>query len=219
MIVGTGIDIAEVPRIRQSIERFGDRFLQRIFTAAKSSIATQGKPRGALCRALRRQRSGHEGSGHGLEPWRPLAGLRSHAPARRASDHHFSRKGRRVCRQAGREARRTFAFAHGGTSHRASHSRKLKVTEHRTSARPSARLAHSISSCLRPFRLSRRFLPPPRSPNALFWPVWGSPVLPRCCWSWRSPDCSPWCSSTTSRFLRFRLRCWDSAPEEFSPIC
>ncbi len=32
MIVGTGIDIAEVPRIRQSIERFGGRFLQRIFT-------------------------------------------------------------------------------------------------------------------------------------------------------------------------------------------
>ena len=32
MIVGTGIDIAEVPRIRQAIERFGDRFLQRIFT-------------------------------------------------------------------------------------------------------------------------------------------------------------------------------------------
>jgi holo-[acyl-carrier protein] synthase len=32
MIVGTGIDIAEVPRIRQSIERFGDRFLRRIFT-------------------------------------------------------------------------------------------------------------------------------------------------------------------------------------------
>ena len=32
MIVGTGIDIAEVPRIREVIERFGDRFLQRIFT-------------------------------------------------------------------------------------------------------------------------------------------------------------------------------------------
>ena len=32
MIVGTGIDIAEVPRIRQSIERFGQRFLQRIYT-------------------------------------------------------------------------------------------------------------------------------------------------------------------------------------------
>jgi holo-[acyl-carrier protein] synthase len=32
MIVGTGIDIAEVPRIRQSIERFGNRFLKRIYT-------------------------------------------------------------------------------------------------------------------------------------------------------------------------------------------
>ncbi len=32
MILGTGIDIAEVPRIRESIERFGDRFLRRIFT-------------------------------------------------------------------------------------------------------------------------------------------------------------------------------------------
>src|SRR6201997_5633166 len=32
MIVGTGIDIAEVPRIRESIQRFGKRFLDRIFT-------------------------------------------------------------------------------------------------------------------------------------------------------------------------------------------
>ena len=32
MIVGTGIDIAEVPRIAESIERFGDRFLKRIYT-------------------------------------------------------------------------------------------------------------------------------------------------------------------------------------------
>jgi holo-[acyl-carrier protein] synthase len=32
MIVGTGIDIAEVPRIREAIERHGQRFLHRIFT-------------------------------------------------------------------------------------------------------------------------------------------------------------------------------------------
>lgn len=32
MIVGTGIDIAEVPRIAASIERFGRRFVQRVFT-------------------------------------------------------------------------------------------------------------------------------------------------------------------------------------------
>ena len=32
MIVGTGVDLAEVPRIRASIERFGDKFVNRIFT-------------------------------------------------------------------------------------------------------------------------------------------------------------------------------------------
>src|SRR5580700_5863263 len=35
MIVGTGVDLAEVPRIRASIERFGDRFIRRIFTPAE----------------------------------------------------------------------------------------------------------------------------------------------------------------------------------------
>jgi holo-[acyl-carrier protein] synthase len=35
MIVGTGVDLAEVPRIRASIERFGDRFIRRIYTAAE----------------------------------------------------------------------------------------------------------------------------------------------------------------------------------------
>jgi holo-[acyl-carrier protein] synthase len=32
MILGTGIDIAEVPRIADAIARYGDRFLNRIYT-------------------------------------------------------------------------------------------------------------------------------------------------------------------------------------------
>jgi holo-[acyl-carrier protein] synthase len=32
VIVGTGIDLAEVPRIRAAIERFGQRFIDRIYT-------------------------------------------------------------------------------------------------------------------------------------------------------------------------------------------
>ncbi len=32
MIVGTGIDIAEVPRIQLAIERFRQRFVERVFT-------------------------------------------------------------------------------------------------------------------------------------------------------------------------------------------
>ena len=35
MIVGTGVDLAEVPRIRASVERFGQRFVERIFTPAE----------------------------------------------------------------------------------------------------------------------------------------------------------------------------------------
>src|SRR5260370_23084465 len=32
MIVGTGVDIAEVARIRAAVDRFGARFLKRVFT-------------------------------------------------------------------------------------------------------------------------------------------------------------------------------------------
>lgn len=32
MIVGTGVDLAEVARIQHSIERFGDKFIRRIYT-------------------------------------------------------------------------------------------------------------------------------------------------------------------------------------------
>ena len=32
MLVGTGIDVVEIDRIASSIERFGDRFLARVFT-------------------------------------------------------------------------------------------------------------------------------------------------------------------------------------------
>ena len=35
MIVGTGVDLAEVPRIRASIERYGTRFVERVFTPAE----------------------------------------------------------------------------------------------------------------------------------------------------------------------------------------
>ena len=35
MIVGTGVDLAEVPRIKASIERYGEKFIRRIYTAAE----------------------------------------------------------------------------------------------------------------------------------------------------------------------------------------
>lgn len=35
MIVGTGVDIVEVPRVAAAIERFGQRFMERIYTEAE----------------------------------------------------------------------------------------------------------------------------------------------------------------------------------------
>jgi holo-[acyl-carrier protein] synthase len=40
MILGIGTDLAEVPRIRKSIEQYGTRFLQRVFTAAEIAYAS-----------------------------------------------------------------------------------------------------------------------------------------------------------------------------------
>lgn len=35
MIVGTGVDLCEVHRLREAAERYGDRFLKRIYTPAE----------------------------------------------------------------------------------------------------------------------------------------------------------------------------------------
>ena len=58
MIVGTGIDIIEIARIARSIERYGDHFLRRIYTPARSPTASASgatRPR-ASPRALRQKR-------------------------------------------------------------------------------------------------------------------------------------------------------------------
>ncbi|WP_109487165.1 holo-ACP synthase [Occallatibacter savannae] len=37
MIVGSGIDLVEIARIQQSVERFGKRFLNRVYTPAEQA--------------------------------------------------------------------------------------------------------------------------------------------------------------------------------------
>ena len=39
MIVGTGVDLCEVARMRQAIERHGQRFMTRVFTEAEIAYA------------------------------------------------------------------------------------------------------------------------------------------------------------------------------------
>lgn len=41
MIVGIGVDIVEISRIKQSIERFGDHFINKIFTPAEIAYCSE----------------------------------------------------------------------------------------------------------------------------------------------------------------------------------
>jgi holo-[acyl-carrier protein] synthase len=43
MIVGTGIDLIEIERIQQSVDRFGNRFLDRIYTPAEKAYCSSKK--------------------------------------------------------------------------------------------------------------------------------------------------------------------------------
>lgn len=49
MIIGTGVDITEVSRLRQAIEKWGDSFLSRVFTKQELINA---KTRGSLYQHL-----------------------------------------------------------------------------------------------------------------------------------------------------------------------
>jgi len=50
MILGTGTDLCDIRRIEQTLQRFGDRFVERVFTEQERSRAER---RGAVGRAAR----------------------------------------------------------------------------------------------------------------------------------------------------------------------
>ena len=76
MLVGTGIDLIEVPRIAQSIERYGDRFLSRIFTDSEIAYC-RGKATAAESFAARfaAKEAGAKALGTGIQhgvSWKEL---------------------------------------------------------------------------------------------------------------------------------------------------
>src|SRR5881227_238469 len=96
MIVGSGIDIAEVPRVAQVIARFGERFLRRVFTDGEirycdskanrvERYAARFAAKEAAMKAL------GTGWNHGVR-WRDV----EVPPTRRPSHDSFSWQSRRV---------------------------------------------------------------------------------------------------------------------------
>jgi holo-[acyl-carrier protein] synthase len=80
MIVGTGVDIAEVGRIRAAMERFGDRFLKRVFTPDEARYCL-GKPNASerLAARFAAKEAGMKAIGTGLRhgiTWRDVEVVR-----------------------------------------------------------------------------------------------------------------------------------------------
>jgi holo-[acyl-carrier protein] synthase len=80
MIVGTGVDICEVPRIRAAVERFGERFLRRVFTPEEARYCL-AKPNAAerLAARFAAKEAGMKAIGTGLRhgiTWRDVEVVR-----------------------------------------------------------------------------------------------------------------------------------------------
>ncbi len=80
MIVGTGVDICEVPRIKAATERFGQRFLRRVFTSEEARYCL-GKPNAAerLAARFAAKEAGMKAIGTGLRhgiTWQDLEVVR-----------------------------------------------------------------------------------------------------------------------------------------------
>lgn len=102
MLVGTGVDLVEIERIAHSIERYGARFLQRIFTAEEiaycrrkrnsaESFAARFAAKEAAAKAL------GTGIQHGVT-WKEMEVRR--APGQRPT-LHFSGRAREIAERMG----------------------------------------------------------------------------------------------------------------------
>ena len=81
MVLGLGIDMVEVERIRESVVRFGDRFLYRIFTEGERRYcATKRAPEQSLAARFAAKEAAAKALGTGMSrgvAWRDLEVVRA----------------------------------------------------------------------------------------------------------------------------------------------
>ena len=130
MIVGTGIDIAEVPRIAQALARHGDRFLHRVFTEGEIRYCDSKANRVERYAArFAAKEAGMKALGtgwnHGVR-WRDIEVSRQ--PGGRPTIT-FHGKAAEFAARPGRRPCSAFALPHRRAGHRAGDSGDLKVME------------------------------------------------------------------------------------------
>ena len=76
MKLSTGVDLVEINRLQEAIERHGDRFLQRIFTSQELQEVRGNLPSLAACFAAKEAVAKALGTGIGAVNWREVEVLR-----------------------------------------------------------------------------------------------------------------------------------------------
>ena len=75
MVLKTGIDIIEIPRIQAALDRHGDRFLQRVFTPAEIAECGRRADKLAVRFAAKEATTKALGTGIGPVSWREVETL------------------------------------------------------------------------------------------------------------------------------------------------
>jgi holo-[acyl-carrier protein] synthase len=92
MILGVGTDIAEIPRIARSMERYGDHFLSRVYTVGEIAYCQSRTKSGAQSFAARfaAKEAGAKALGTGISrgiSWKELEVVRAPGEAPRLELH------------------------------------------------------------------------------------------------------------------------------------
>ena len=96
MILGLGSDLIDIRRIEKTLERHGERFIDRVFTDVERAAAERRvTTRRHLRQALRRQGGLRQGARHRLQGRGVLARHGGGQPAGRPADPRAHRRGRR----------------------------------------------------------------------------------------------------------------------------
>jgi holo-[acyl-carrier protein] synthase len=118
MIVGLGTDLAEIARIEQSIARYGQRFLERIYTPAEIAYCQRKKSSGeSFAARFAAKEAGAKALGTGI----------SHGVSWHEFEVHREPSGKPVLHLSGRAAELAAALGANRTSISLTHTRTLAM--------------------------------------------------------------------------------------------
>ena len=113
MLIGTGIDVVEIERIAYSIERYGKRFLQRIFTVGEIDYCRRRKNSAeSFAARFAAKEAGAKALGTGIQHGVAWAELEVRREPGRRPTLHFSGRALEIADRLGVK-RVSLSLAHG----------------------------------------------------------------------------------------------------------